>query len=132
MPDKTILISEQDRQRIEQLMLFCDLFKEQEKRNIRKLHYDASRGRVVSPEDMPADVATPRSHIVLRDVATGREFDLTLVFPEEAEAHPNPVSILTPMGAALMGRKTGETIEDRTAAGIRRLTIAAIAPPQRP
>ncbi|MDR2549801.1 MAG: GreA/GreB family elongation factor [Desulfobulbus sp.] len=131
MAETTVCITESDKKRIEQLMLFCDIFREQERKSIRRLHFYAAQGRVVGAGEMPEDVAAPRSHVVLQETATGREFGVTPVFPEEADAHLNPVSLLTPMGVALMGRKAGETIEERTAGGVRTLIIKSVSRPLR-
>lgn len=126
MFSKSMFITERDKERVEQLMLFCDIFTEQEKKSIRKLHYDVSQGHVVSVDEIPSDVVTTNSHVVLKEVASGEEFSLTLVFPEEADPYRHLVSILTPMGASFIGRKMGETVECRTSFGIRKFTIKAI------
>ncbi len=107
-------------------MLFCDIFKEQERKSIRKLHYEISQGYVVSDEKIPINVVTTNSQVVLHDLANDRVYSLTLVFPEDADPQKFKVSILAPLGAALIGKKTGEIIEYPTPSGIRRCTIKAI------
>lgn len=113
-------------------MLFCDFFKEQERKSIRKLHYDISQGYVVSAEKMPSNVVTTHSQVVLYDLFDGKVFGLTLVFPEDADSQGLKVSILTSIGTALIGRKTGEIIEYPTPSGIRRCTIKAISHSTKP
>jgi transcription elongation GreA/GreB family factor len=129
---KTIFITARDKKRIEQLFIFCDFFKEQERKIIRKLHYDVSQGYEVSAENMPSNVVTTHSQVLLQDLSDGKVFGLMLVFPEDADLQGLKVSILTSMGASLIGRKTGETIEYPTSSGIRRCTIKAISHSEKP
>jgi len=129
---KTIFITARDKKRIEQLLIFCDFFKEQERKIIRKLHYDVSQGYEVSAENMPSNVVTTHSQVLLQDLSDGKVFGLMLVFPEDADLQGLKVSILTSMGASLIGRKTGETIEYPTSSGIRRCTIKAISHSEKP
>ncbi len=131
MFSKTIFITARDKKRIEQLLIFCDFFKEQERKIIRKLHYDVSQGYEVSAENMPSNVVTTHSQVLLQDLSDGKVFGLILVFPEDADLQGLKVSILTSMGASLIGRKTGETIEYPTSSGIRRCTIKAISHSER-
>ncbi|MDD2465978.1 MAG: GreA/GreB family elongation factor [Desulfobulbus sp.] len=132
MFSKTIFITARDKKRIEQLLIFCDFFKEQERKIIRKLHYDVSQGYEVSAENMPSNVVTTHSQVLLQDLSDGKVFGLMLVFPEDADLQGLKVSILTSMGASLIGRKTGETIEYPTSSGIRRCTIKAISHSEKP
>ena len=132
MSNKIIFITLRDKERIEQLMLFCDLFKEQERKSIRKLHYEISQGYVVSAEKIPINVVTTNSRVVLHDLANDRVYSLTLVFPEDADPQKFKESILAPLGAALIGKKTCEIIEYSTPSGIRRCTIKAISHETRP
>ena len=132
MFSKTIFITARDKKRIEQLLIFWDFFKEQERKIIRKLHYDVSQGYEVSAENMPSNVVTTHSQVLLQDLSDGKVFGLMLVFPEDADLQGLKVSILTSMGASLIGRKTGETIEYPTSSGIRRCTIKAISHSEKP
>ncbi|ADW16653.1 GreA/GreB family elongation factor [Desulfobulbus propionicus DSM 2032] len=126
MSSKTIFITEKDKKRIEQLLLFCDCFTGQERKYIRKLHYDMSQGHVVSAGEMPSNVVTTHSWVVLCDLSDGEVFGLTLVFPEEVDSQGNRVSILSSIGAALIGRQKGDTIAYSTPSGIRRCLITTI------
>ena len=57
------------------------------------------------------------SHIRFRDESTGRDREAQLVYPEEADAAQNRISILTPVGAALIGLSEGQTMCWRTRDG---------------
>ncbi|GAA3947007.1 nucleoside diphosphate kinase regulator [Allohahella marinimesophila] len=63
------------------------------------------------PEDMPADVATMRSRVTFTILSTQKTFTYTLVYPEELTGYDSPLSVLTPVGSALLGLSTGQTME---------------------
>ena len=73
------------------------------------LEEELLRATVVAPEAMPADVVTMNSRIRCREQARGREMSLTLVYPQDNG--PERVSILAPVGAALLGLSVGQSID---------------------
>jgi regulator of nucleoside diphosphate kinase len=71
----------------------------------------ALRSAVVVPSDrMPAEVVTMRSRLVLNDVESGRRREVVLVYPEEERSHDGHVSVLSPMGVALLGLSEGALV----------------------
>ena len=73
------------------------------------LEEELLRATVVAPEAMPADVVTMNSRIRCREQGRGREMCLTLVYPQDSG--PERVSILAPVGAALLGMSVGQSID---------------------
>lgn len=65
---------------------------------------------VVPPDRMPPDVVTMRSRLVLKDVESGARREVVLVYPEEERAHDGHVSILSPVGVALLGLSEGALV----------------------
>lgn len=65
---------------------------------------------VVPPDRIPTDIVTMRSRLVLKDVESGRRRDVVLVYPEEERAHDGHVSVLSPMGVALLGLSEGALV----------------------
>jgi regulator of nucleoside diphosphate kinase len=65
---------------------------------------------VVPPDRMPADVVTMRSRLVLKDVESGGRREVVLVYPEEERPHDGHVSLLSPMGVALLGLSEGALV----------------------
>jgi regulator of nucleoside diphosphate kinase len=64
------------------------------------------------------------SRVKYRDEWAGRERDVTLVYPQEADINVNRISVLAPVGAALIGLSLGQTIEFQTPGGEKRsLTV---------
>ena len=66
--------------------------------------------QVVSHEEVPAGVVTMNSRVHCRDEVSGKDYHLTLVYPKDAGAE-GTVSILAPMGSALLGLSVGEQID---------------------
>ncbi len=68
---------------------------------------EISRARVVAPAKMPKDVVTIGSTVTYRDETTGLEKSVTLVFPEDADIAKQRISLMTPIGVALLGLTEG-------------------------
>ncbi len=75
------------------------------------LEAELLRGDVRQPDQLPPDVVTMNSELVCLDEASGNERRLQLVYPEAADAGAGKVSILAPVGAALLGLRTGQSID---------------------
>lgn len=75
------------------------------------LRTELDRARIVEPEEMPADVVTMNSTVRFADEESGKEFERTLCYPEEATGGADKVSILAPLGSALLGLSVGQRID---------------------
>ena len=78
--------------------------------SLETLENEIARARIVSHTRIPANVVTMNSRVHVLDEITGREFFVTLVYPEDA-GDTETVSVLAPVGMALLGLKTGHSIE---------------------
>ncbi|MDC0709008.1 nucleoside diphosphate kinase regulator [Stigmatella sp. ncwal1] len=76
-----------------------------------QLELELERARVVQPEQIPPNVVTMRSRILFEDLETGRRREASLVYPEEANIDQSRVSILAPVGLAVLGLQVGDIIE---------------------
>jgi regulator of nucleoside diphosphate kinase len=99
---------------------------DQERANINRLKEGLDWANVVNVEDLPVDVVSMNSIVCLHDVDSGEEMKFTLVFPSRADYSENRVSVLAPVGSAVLGCRTGEVIEWEVPAGIKRLKIEEI------
>lgn len=75
------------------------------------LEAELERAEVVEPAQMPADVITMNSTARFLDETSGEEHEMTLVYPRDADGSPHKVSILAPVGSALLGLRVGDSIE---------------------
>lgn len=75
------------------------------------LESELSQAHVVDPAQIPADVVTMHSRVRFLDASNGNLREVTLVFPHEAAANEGRISILAPVGAALLGLRRGDSID---------------------
>ena len=87
---------------------------------------ELARAHVVAPESMPADVVTMNSLVECIDETGGGRRSLTLVYPQDADAAHHRVSVLAPVGSALLGLSVGQSI-DWVAPGGRQLRLRVTA-----
>ena len=91
---------------------------------------EVARATVVPSGEMPADIVNIGSEVAFRDETTGRERTVTVVMPPDADIARGRVSVLTPIGAALIGLRTGASISWETRDGEeRRLTVLRVSRP---
>ncbi len=76
-----------------------------------QLELELDRASVVPQGQIPPDVVTMRSRILFEDTETGRRREATLAYPEEANIEQSRISILAPVGLAVLGLKVGDIIE---------------------
>jgi transcription elongation factor GreA len=93
---------------------------------IRDLEHVLQRARVVDRPDHAGEVAHLSSRVRLRDLASGREREITLVGSFEADPLQDRISIVSPLGEALLGKSAGDEVEVQTPKGIVRYRIEAI------
>lgn len=126
--EKHIFISALDRHRI--LDCIAVLSESPDKRDLPYIQYlekEVLRAQVVlDSAEMPADVITMRSSARLRDVASGALMDCTLVYPSERNPEKGLISVLAPLGAAMIGYKAGDTFEVDLPKGRTQFLIEAV------
>ena len=81
---------------------------------------------ILAPEEMPADVVTMNSQVCIDDLSNGGTVTVTLVFPEEADYEQKKISLLAPIGAALLGCHVGEEICYEAPGGRKKIVIKDI------
>ena len=91
---------------------------------------EIARADLVAPDDLGDDVVTLGSEVTYRDLHTGKAQTVTLVYPEEADIGRNRISVLTPIGVALLGLREGAMISwTMRTAETRQLEVASVSPP---
>jgi regulator of nucleoside diphosphate kinase len=102
-----IIVSSLDLQRLERL-LARDMIRHLPE--IEALQDELDRATVVEPMAIPPQVVTMNSVVRFRDEMTGEDHELTLVYPESGN-QPATVSVLAPIGSALLGLSVGQSID---------------------
>ncbi len=90
------------------------------------LQQEMARADVVAPEAVPANVVTMNSTVLCREESSGRKHQFTLVYPRAADAASDKVSVLAPVGAALLGLSVGQSIDWPAPEGMLRLHVLGI------
>ncbi|MCC6543286.1 MAG: nucleoside diphosphate kinase regulator [Nitrospirae bacterium] len=128
MERRDIYITEFDLNRLTELLGVWQAFKGSTSTSIHLegLIEELDRAHIVLPKDIPADVVTMNSRVRLLDVSKGEELVYTLVFPRDADAATGKISILAPVGTAILGCSVGEMIEWPVPFGTRKLKIVEI------
>jgi len=123
---RTIYISAFDKKRLMSLIEEGLNTSSHEKASLQNLKKELERGVVVEPKDIPPDVVTMNSTVLFRDLEDGEEMTCTLVFPAQADISQNKLSILAPIGTALIGYRVGSEIEWKVPSGVQRIRVEKI------
>ena len=78
---------------------------------LEKLEGELVRARVVPREKIPEDVVTMNSRVIFENETTGERREVTLVYPGSADIDAGKISILVPIGTALLGLRVGQSID---------------------
>lgn len=84
------------------------------------------RATIVEQRRVPPDVVTMNSEVVYEDFATGARRTVRIVYPKDADANRGWISVLAPIGSALLGLKVGQEIEWQLPTGSRRVFVVEI------
>lgn len=126
MTQRKIFITEFDKKRLEELIAVAEEFGGHDRKDLAALAGELARAKVVSAKEVPPDVVTMNSKVVLRDIDTSEEMTLVLVFPKDADINAGAISILAPVGMAILGYAKGDVIEWPVPSRIRRISIKEI------
>ncbi len=91
------------------------------------LSREIDRAQVIENHEKRSGLVTMGSRVAFRDDVTAQTRTVTLVYPDEADLSQGRISVLTPVGAALIGLSVSQSIEWETVSGGRRsLTVLAV------
>lgn len=122
-----IYITKPDHERLTKLI---EIAREREgdanRKYLDSLEEELERAEVVQQKDIPADVITMRSTVRLKDLDTGEEMTYQLTFPTEANFDEGKISVLAPIGTAMIGYRHGDVIDWEVPSGVRRLRVEEV------
>lgn len=96
---------------------------------LQPLCAELERAEVLPAETLPPSVVVMGSRVEIEDRESGEVDTYTLVYPEQAAAAAGRLSILAPIGTAIIGFAEGDTFAWRTPGGTRQLLIRKVSPP---
>jgi regulator of nucleoside diphosphate kinase len=120
-----LLISSYDKLRLLHLLRSRDASSEV-REELDDLTLEIQRGAEVRPDAVPPDVVTMNSSIRVTDLDTSMSHVYTIVFPREANYEQGRISILAPLGTALLGYRAGDVVFWHVPRGVRQLRIDEI------
>lgn len=126
MAKRKIILTEIDHEHLEDLLVSefaaaigaCDYLDD--------LRGELDRAEIVHPEDVPRNVVTMNSTAILRDMDTKEKETYTLVFPDSADIAHSRLSVLAPVGTAILGQHVGDIVRWRVPQGLRRLKVEKV------
>ncbi|MBX3379066.1 MAG: nucleoside diphosphate kinase regulator [Phycisphaeraceae bacterium] len=115
MNNRTIHVTESDMLRLRNVINSIRGDDDRDRPYLKVLESELDRAVVLSPDQIAPDVVTMNSRARLRDGR--RTWTMTLVFPELADSEEGCISILAPLGAAILGCRVGQSVEFRVPDG---------------
>ena len=126
MSTRDIYITEFDLTRLRDVLNARINAKVRDRDHLESLQNELDRAHVVDTSAIPHDVVTMNSQVRIEDVDTGMENVYTLVFPTDASIPDKKISILAPIGTALLGSRAGGTVDWPVPAGMRTVRIKEV------
>ena len=126
MANRKIYITLQDRQRLTFMLENALAGPHRDAAFLKELARELAIAETVDPKAVPADVVTMNSRVVVQDVQTGETSEYTLVFPEQADVAQGRLSVVSPIGTAILGYAIGAQITWQTPGGPRQIRIAGL------
>lgn len=126
MQIKNVVITEADHA---QLQLLIDSAKRNRPSGFEHfeiLEQEIERARVVKSDSVPRNVVTMNSRVRVKDLNSGHVITYQIVFPRDADIALNRISVLAPIGTALLGFGAGTTVELQAPSGLRRFRILEV------
>lgn len=97
-----------------------------EKENFRKLNQELEKAQLVNVDQFPKDVVRLDSTVVIKDMETKRDMTITVVLPQSADIKQKKVSVLAPVGTALLGFRKGTKVSWEVPAGRKDFMIMEV------
>jgi len=126
MENRMIRITENDLLKLREAILLAKQGVYRNSVYIQHLEGELDRAEIISAKQIPANVITMNTRVVLTDVSTGDQMELVLVFPEDALKGLDHVSVLAPIGTAIIGYQVGDDITWDTPDGKTELRVEKI------
>ena len=126
MKGRTIFITSFDIDRLKNLLSVASESDYSNRSDLSELESELRIAKIVDSKEIPPDVVTMNSRVKLRDVDTNEEMEFTLVFPGDSNIDEGKISVIAPIGTAILGYSAGDTIEWHVPAGKCRIRIEKI------
>lgn len=126
MNDDNIIITAADHAELSSVIALTGKVSSRMKFEMRLLENELKRAQIVEPEEIPPDVITMNSRVELVDLETKERMQFTLVLPSDARIEEGKISVLAPLGTAMLGYRVGDEFQWHVPYGIRRLKVTDV------
>jgi len=123
---RQILITEDDMARLRELVRQGRMAFRRDQNHLEELDQELDRAEIIGVAELPPDVVTMHSTVRVRDLDRGTTAVYTLAFPLGADIEKKRISVLAPIGTALIGYRAGDRVEWLTPGGTKRLQIEEV------
>ena len=120
---RPIVVTRPDHERLRLLIETARVRRRWEEMHLLALADELESAEVVEPDCVPPDVVTMRSRVRVLDMVSGQANTYTICYPSEANLEAGRLSVLAPIGTALLGYREGDVVEWPVPGGVRVLKI---------
>jgi regulator of nucleoside diphosphate kinase len=121
--ERPIVVTRPDVERLRRLVESTRARRRWEEMHVLALADELESAEVVEAERVPPDVVTMRSRVRVLDMVSGQAATYTICYPSEADLEAGRLSVLAPIGTALLGYREGDVVEWPVPGGVRVLKI---------
>ncbi|MBL8269926.1 GreA/GreB family elongation factor [Steroidobacter sp.] len=125
MRDHPIVISEPDA-RVLRGLLAARAAASHDQEHLEELRAELERAQVLEPSEVSPQVVTMHKSVQILDLSSGKRQEVILVSPADADVSARRISVLAPLGTALLGYRQGDEVEWLMPGGVRRLRIESV------
>ncbi len=129
METSTLIISEKDYSTLIDLIKAERSFKSTPEEHLQNLAEELKKAQKVDALKLPAGVIRMHSEILLEDLQQKNKVKIQLVYPHESNIKERKISILAPIGTALIGYQEGDVVEWQIPSGIGRYKVLEVHQP---
>jgi regulator of nucleoside diphosphate kinase len=126
MQNRRIVMNAVDHVGLSSAIGAMDRLSERGRTEMIALRGELERAEIVAPHEVPPGVITMNSRAELLDLDTNEHMEFTLVFPDEADIEEGKISVLAPLGTAMLGYGVGDEFEWTVPYGSRRLKVIKV------
>jgi len=113
MKKRTIIMTGADHEELSSAIRAVGKLSERGRVEMSSLAAELARAEIVDADEIPPDVITMNSRAELLDLGTGERMEFTLAFPIDADIEANKISILAPLGTAMLGYRVGDEFDEK-------------------
>ncbi len=126
MNKPTVYVTEHDLKHLSALVDEAHWRPQRQPADIERLEAELERRTRLPSDEVPPDVITLNSRVQLLELDTGETYSCTLVLPSAADIGQLKISVLSPVGLAMLGHRVGDVITGAVPGGTQRLKITAL------